>query len=122
MISIEAYTNDEGRTDWEAYRAAQLQAGEYCMSCGAGIVFPKGQPTTCGECRWMAAEEGEVCHGGRLRCPACRHQWDVADFDVFDLYEEGRHEIMCPECEHEFTVSTDVSYTFTSPGVDTAAV
>lgn len=46
------------------------------------------------------------------KCPHCGEVCDVNDNEWWKLYEEGEHEVECPHCEGEFTVSTSGSYSF----------
>ena len=39
-------------------------------------------------------------------------EYDIYDYEAWNLYEEGEHEIECPFCENEFEVSVHVSYTY----------
>lgn len=48
------------------------------------------------------------------RCPHCGAECDVSDNDWWRLYEEGEHEVSCPHCDDDFTVSTRVSYSFST--------
>lgn len=58
------------------------------------------------------------------RCPHCGTEHDVSDNDWYRLYDEGEHEVTCPSCDEEFTVSTRVSFSFSTyeqEGMDEAA-
>jgi hypothetical protein len=46
------------------------------------------------------------------KCPHCGEVCNVSANEWWKLYEEGEHEVECPHCEGEFTVSTSVSYSF----------
>ena len=48
------------------------------------------------------------------KCPHCGAEVDVSDNDLWRIYEEGEHEIDCPSCELAFSVSTSVSYSFST--------
>lgn len=48
------------------------------------------------------------------RCPHCGEECPVSDNDWWDLYEEGEHEVCCSHCDGDFTVSTRVSYSFST--------
>lgn len=45
-------------------------------------------------------------------CPYCDELIDIGEYDLFHLYEEGEHEIDCPNCEKEVRVYTRVKYSF----------
>lgn len=48
------------------------------------------------------------------KCPHCGHDCNVSDNEWWELYEEGEHEVTCPSCDQDFTVSTSVSYSFST--------
>lgn len=48
------------------------------------------------------------------KCPHCGTVCDISDNDWWKLYEEGEHEVSCPSCGDDFTVSTRVSYSFST--------
>jgi hypothetical protein len=48
------------------------------------------------------------------KCPHCGHVCDLSANDWWSLCEEGEHEVECPQCQGEFTVSTHVSYSFST--------
>lgn len=48
------------------------------------------------------------------KCPHCGTESDVSDNEWWKLYEEGEHEVTCPSCDEDFTVSTSVSYSFST--------
>ncbi len=48
------------------------------------------------------------------KCPHCGEVCDVSENDWWKLYEEGEHEVCCPHCDGDFTVSTRVSYSFST--------
>lgn len=49
-----------------------------------------------------------------VRCPHCGNCINVADHEMWELYEEGEHEIECPYCELSMTVQSDVKYSFST--------
>jgi DNA-directed RNA polymerase subunit RPC12/RpoP len=112
---MDDFKRPDGNTDWASYEKAQIQNGETCSECKSCLIFPTGQPRICGSCKAMKEDKGEVSHDDDIRCPACRTTWDPRDTEDYDVLEDGEHDIRCPECDHEFTVSTSVSFTFTSP-------
>jgi uncharacterized Zn-finger protein len=48
------------------------------------------------------------------KCPHCGADCDVNENEWWKLYEEGEHEVTCPHCDGDFTVSTMVSYSFST--------
>lgn len=48
------------------------------------------------------------------KCPHCGHDCHVSDNEWWRLYEEGEHEVTCPSCDEDFTVSTRVSFSFST--------
>jgi hypothetical protein len=47
-------------------------------------------------------------------CPHCGEEISAHDHELWQLFEEGEHDIDCPDCELTFTVSTNVSYSFST--------
>lgn len=47
-------------------------------------------------------------------CPNCNRPIDIPGDEMFRLYEEGEHDITCPSCNTDFSVSTTVSHTFST--------
>ena len=63
------------------------------------------------------AEEGEkfdTWHTDFVICPHCGYAIpaDLPYEDFPELYEDGSHEIDCPECEKQFILETNVSYSY----------
>jgi len=54
------------------------------------------------------------------RCPHCGEVCDVADNGWWKLYEEGEHDVTCPHCDEDFSVSTRVSYSFSTDSQEEA--
>lgn len=52
------------------------------------------------------------------RCPHCGEGCDVDRNEWWKLYEEGEHEVTCPHCDEDFSVSTRVSYSFSTDNQD----
>lgn len=48
------------------------------------------------------------------KCPSCGRECVALDLDWHQLYVEGKHDVNCPYCKHPFTVSTSVSYLFST--------
>lgn len=48
------------------------------------------------------------------KCPHCGEVCNVSANDWWSLYEEGEHDVTCPHCDGDFTVSTRVSYSFST--------
>lgn len=103
------------KIDWGAYHHAEVAAGQKCTCCGDMIYPAKGHPSRCSSCEDLDADP-EVRHDHLIRCPACGNHWKPQDTEDYKTaHEDGDHEVNCPECDHEFTVTTSVSYTYTSP-------
>ena len=124
MVSITDYKREDGSFDWDSYRKArdeerrdEVSRGKRCRTCGEYIVFSHGRITQCYSCEHIASDLDDVRHDTAIRCPKCRRTEKVGDGDNYDLYEEGEHEVTCGYCNHEYTVETQVSYSFTSPSV-----
>lgn len=116
MISLRDFEKPVGGVDWNAYRAAQVEAGERCSLCGAFIltIFANRLgPRQCADCRSLEGTS-EVRHRAFLRCPDCGHSWDLRHRDC-DVFEEGPHSVTCPVCSADFEIKTSIEFTFTSP-------
>ncbi len=78
--------------------------------------------------KFAALKKAQKIIGGSLdfwgnkspRCPHCGQGCDVSDNDWWRLYEEGEHEVSCPHCDGDFTVSTKVSHSFSTDMQDDA--
>lgn len=121
MPSLETYRKPDGSLDHAAYndavkreRIERQGKGELCSRCERFIVYAKGYPQICGECKSLG-EQGEIHHDSEVRCPKCGKSWEVGNGDDYELYGEGSHDVTCGSCDHEFEITTWVSYTFLSP-------
>ena len=90
-----------------------------CRTCGRDPVFWQRLPLPpnwqCGNCAAKASPEA-LDSDSELRCPKCGYCWRVECED--GVYEDGEHEVSCGECDHGFTVSTRVSFSFKSPPLE----
>jgi len=109
------FEDTEGQLDWKAYRAAQVANGETCYNCGDSIVWHNGARSMCSACQALLEDRSEVWHDDLVRCPKCGHTHDLRYGTSYNLFEDGEHSFMCEECEHDFEISTSVSYSFRSP-------
>jgi len=48
------------------------------------------------------------------KCPHCGTVVSVSDNELWHLYEEGEHDIECGRCDLPFTVSTNVTFSFST--------
>jgi len=117
-IKINDFDNPDGSTDWNAYRKAKKTNGEECTECGRYILFGKGYPDQCSDCKEAKEGRGDLDHDRLVRCPKCRNMWDPWDAEDYDLFNDGTHDVCCTECDHEFEVETQVSYSFRSPAME----
>lgn len=123
MIDFEKCKKPDGSLDVPLFNELRCQErrdrkakGELCQrdDCDRFIVWSKGYPQTCSDCQNLD-KPAELHHPSNIRCPKCGHHWRAGDDDEYELYHEGTHQATCGECEHEFEVTTWVSYTFVSP-------
>lgn len=121
MFSLEDCKRPDGSTDWTRYNElkkkedeARIEKGELCRLCRRYIVWAKGYPQSCAECKAID-NPGELHHDREVRCPKCGHHWGVGDGEDYELYAEDAHPVTCGECNYDFEVVTHVSYTFVSP-------
>lgn len=116
MISMNDYLGADGRVDWEWYNAAQVEAGERCRQCSGHIMFGKGFPSLCSDCRELGEDKGEVTHDSLIRCPKCGEQFDGGDACEFVC--DGETEVGCPECDHQFEVVQILRVSYRSPALE----
>jgi uncharacterized C2H2 Zn-finger protein len=117
-INDEDFSGPDGKINHSAANKARITNGETCQKCGGYVTcLPSGTLTLCYSCRQLADDPGEVTHDAFIRCPKCGHEEDTSqlDSDSGYIFEAGETDWACSECGHVFTVSTDVSYSFTSP-------
>lgn len=114
MVHMKDYEKN-GKLDWEAYKQAQINSGEICYNCRSFILFGKGLKRLCHQCQSINEDTEYVTHSKLIRCPKCKHQMDVHDCELYELYEDGDHDISCNDCNHTFTIKTNASYSFESP-------
>jgi len=63
----------------------------------------------------LHAEDDWQFRGNRQpKCPHCGADYDVSENGTWRIYEEGEHDLSCPSCDLDFTVSTAVSYSFST--------
>jgi uncharacterized C2H2 Zn-finger protein len=117
MTNLSDFKLPDGGYDWDAYHKAQRANGDICFKCGSYILYASGHLDMCNGCKDFGDDDGEVTHDSFIRCPKCRHSVSVSDSENYELYEDGEHAVSCTSCDHDFTVSTNISYTFTSPAM-----
>ncbi len=116
---MEEFTDDKGDVDWPALYKARVDRGEVCRRCECHIFSfrrdDEGRPRLCDDCKGLDSNEGEVSHDTLLRCPKCRETMDIQHMEQGDLSMDGDHNVSCDDCDHEFTIVTNVSWSFQSP-------
>ena len=119
IVKIRDFEKEDGSVDWDAYHKAEVANGDRCMTCGGftfnSILHDDCGPSECNSCKSMASDDDEVSHDSMVRCPHCGKTIRVDDLDEYDIYREGGFELDCVECDEEFTVQVQVSYSYTSP-------
>lgn len=119
LLSYDDYKKEDGSIDWNAYRKAEIANGDLCYQCGgsARLLGGPGHRVLCGSCERLSTRlNEEVDHASRIRCPKCGYVHVVdGDWDHYEIFAEGEHSLTCSECNHDFTIETHVSYSFTSP-------
>lgn len=117
MIDMESFRGKDGYIDFNAYHKAQADAGLICRTC-YGYVPPllKHYGTRqCRQCSYLEKSNEKAYHDDKIRCPKCRHIWEVDNGDNYNIMSDGDHGVSCPNCDHDFTINTMVSYTYVSP-------
>jgi len=115
MVNMDAFRDERGEMDWQALKKAEIANGSRCYLCGSYSIFSNGRRSLCRDCRMLRDSPEEVYHPELLRCPRCGCQWSPWRDEDCEVFADGDHLVTCLECEHEFMISTMVSYTFTSP-------
>lgn len=122
-VDIGNFEKPGGKTDWRAYDRARIENGEACSLCNKYIFSllegPPGHRQKCPACKSVDDMGEELDHDRYVRCPKCGHLEDVHDAEVYGVFEEGETEWGCSSCDHEYMVSTSVSYNFSSPAGET---
>lgn len=114
MTRMQDFERTDGSIDWSAYQNAQQQSGERCYECGKYLFSGTGIPTSCEGCRELRGP-AEAHHHSKVRCPSCGLIAEAYRFSSDDLFEDGKHRVHCPDCDHLFEVETRVSFDFGSP-------
>ncbi len=126
MADMDDYRKPGGSFDWKAYNAACVADGSHCRTCGRYMLpnifkHTATGPRECGSCVSLREDLEEVTDDNKVRCPECRHTYDLTTYMSenahYDGYQEGEHNVDCPQCEKTFTITTHVSYSFTSPAL-----
>ncbi len=118
MVKMDDFRGEDKCIDWHAFHKAQIEAGEICQRCQTHItlsMFNKGIATLCYQCREATEKTEELWHDKFVRCPKCGHLWDPSECEDYDLLGDGEHDATCPECDHDFEISTSISFSFKSP-------
>lgn len=71
--------------------------------------------------RLQALNDGpttDFWHERDPKCPHCGHVAEIEANELYRLYEEGEHQVDCPACDLEYTVTTDVSFSFSTDQQD----
>lgn len=118
LLDTDNYRDANGRLDWDRYKKAEIEHGQSCSKCGQFILWPKGHPQECSECKELEKNAESVRHEELIRCPQCVHQFKAyVDCDDGERLEDGEHNIECPECQAKFQIVTHVSFSFESPAI-----
>jgi len=48
------------------------------------------------------------------KCPHCGAVCAISENEWWRLYEEGEHDVSCPHCDGDFSVTARVSYSFST--------
>lgn len=84
---------------------------EYCFSCCKELELERQQETI------RNPEEGQeidTFSSDYVICPycGCALLTDLGYADFPEIYEEGFHTLTCPECDKDFEMETNVSYSW----------
>jgi cytochrome c-type biogenesis protein CcmH/NrfF len=48
------------------------------------------------------------------KCPHCDEDIDISENELYHLYEDGTHEIDCPNCNGNIIVESDAKWSFST--------
>lgn len=114
MIKMADYEDKKGKVNWQAYRKAQIDAGEKCYRCGTYTLFGEKYRHLCQDCKALDDNPNEIRHSSYIRCPHCGHYENIWDMEYYDYLTEGIHEYNCENCEKEYDFQTYIEFTFES--------
>jgi hypothetical protein len=127
LLGMDDFKKEDGRIDWSAYSTYEIGIGRRCYKCRC-LMYNTVSPLTkrlCYSCKELTEKpEREVTHDDYVRCPRCGHTDKISEWDCdssVEVYTDGEHEINCSECDHAYTITTHVSYSYTSPKMLTDA-
>lgn len=65
----------------------------------------------------LSGEETETSCEDEIICPWCG---EVQEYDIedYEIYEEGRHEMQCHDCERLFNLGVSVSYYYDTERIE----
>jgi len=114
FVNMDDHRKD-GQLNWDSYRKAQIENGEYCYKCNTHMIFGgNGYRKCCNSCNDLY-KKSSIDHKKFIRCPACNHTFPVFESGYYELMTEGEHEVSCEECGYDFMVETTIQYNFRSP-------
>ena len=91
---------------------------EKCIDCRGLIITPGPSPDgRCFDCREAHDDDEAICLNKNVRCPACRNYFDPHASEYYTLLEYGDHDVICPECDYEFEIETNIEWSFDSPAM-----
>jgi uncharacterized C2H2 Zn-finger protein len=111
---------------WARMKSEELRDvadGTRCFRCkaylpGWGLSSKPGYKKACYECAQIDTPD-EVRNCKFIRCPKCGHSFNPFDGDPGDfsndILRDGESDVICGQCDHQFEVTTNVSYTWDSP-------
>ncbi len=93
-----------------------------CKDCGKvfnGLSF-EDECYTCRKDRYYKTIKQQLLDGeedstdceNEVICPWCGEIYEIDD--EYHLYEDGEHNLVCPNCEKRFLVNTSVSFSFST--------
>ena len=65
----------------------------------------------------MESSEDSITHSSHVRCPNCKHHFNVHESELYEVMEPDDHEVHCPECDWSFEITTVVTRSFESPAI-----
>jgi transposase-like protein len=91
-----------------------------CAVCGKEVYLLSWETKcpSCGRKDYIVKKSIETAENGYsyceedIYCPHCGKCHEVYSWYDDELYEDGEHDFTCEDCDEEFTVITNISYSF----------
>ena len=97
MAFIHSFTDERGRTDWEALKAHEVECGDRCAACGVFIATEDlGRQRHCEDCDPEAWVREPSLHAHFARCSECGRLADAYASEDYMASTEQTKVLCCP--------------------------